>query len=335
MKIRKLMVLPLAATLMLPAVAQQNAASDQGQSQPAATQNTSQQPDTQQQQNAPQQSPSAQKADQSLSARQPLVQDTRQGFWGKLNPFARKKYVQKQMTPIRDRVNELDELTSANSKMITDVDARTQEGIRQASLRAGEADQHAVQAGSQAQQAQNTAQNATQRLQTVEGVVNNLDQYQAATQVEIRFRAGQAALSSRAKEALDNLASSLKDQRNYIVEVQGFAPGSSQAAVQHSEKLADSVVRYLVINHDVPVYRIFTLGMGNARVVQAAQQQEQPGTARRARGPRVEVTVLKNSSLEQLSAQNVAPTTPQAPGVGTQAAPPQSSPKQQPQEPPK
>ena len=70
-----------------------------------------------------------------------------------MNPFARKKYVQRQTGPIRDRINELDELTAANGKMIKDVDSRAQEGIKLASAKANEADQHAIDAGNRATQA--------------------------------------------------------------------------------------------------------------------------------------------------------------------------------------
>jgi len=303
MKIRSLMVLPLAATMMLPALAQQSASQDQNQatqSQPAQNQAQS---------------------DDQISNRQPLQQETREGFWGKLNPFARKKYVQRQMTPIRNRVNELDELTAANAKNIKDVDSRAQEGIRQASAKAEQADQHALDAGNRAQAAHQTAQQASTRLQTVEQVVTNFDQYSPTNQTEIRFRSGQSALSKSAKEALDEVATQLQNQRGYIVEVQGFAPGASAASIQSSQKMADAVVRYLVINHEIPVYRIYTLGMGNAKVTPSAQQnadqQEADAKPARAyRGPRVMVSVLKNSSLDQLNQQAMA--TPQN---GNYAAP--------------
>ena len=153
MTIRRLMVLPLAATLT--AFAQQAPATS-GQSQTAA---------------ATQSSSSAtpiSSSDQATAARPPLTNDTHEGFWGKINPFARKKWVQKQLVPIRDRVNELDQLTAANSRDIKDVDARATEGIRQASARADQADQHALDAGNRAQQAQLTAQQSDQRLQTVQ-----------------------------------------------------------------------------------------------------------------------------------------------------------------------
>ena len=250
----------------------------------------------------------------NASGKQPLQYDTHEGFWGKVNPFARKKYVQRQVQPVQDRVNELDELTASNTKMIKDVDARAQQGIQLASAKANEADQHAIDAGNKAQMAQLTASQATTRLSTVEQVVGNIDQYKAATQTEIRFRPGQSVLSKKAKDALDELATPLKDQRGYIVEVQGFSSGRGQSAITTSQKMADSVVRYLVLNHEIPVYRIYVVGMGNAPVT------AEDGKAKRTSGGRVEISLLKND-LEQLSsaatssAPMSAPASEQAPAA--------------------
>jgi len=292
MKNRALVALIVAIVLALPAFAQQTNSTSQNQS--ASSQSA------QSSQTAP--------ADQTASAqtmgatgKQPLQPETHEGFWGHLNPFARKKYVQRQTSPIRDRVNELDELTAANSKMIKDVDARAQQGIQLASAKANEADQHAIDAGNKAQMAQQTATQANTRLSTVEQVVGNIDQYKAATQTEIRFRAGQSVLSQNAKSALDDMATPLKNQRGYIIEVQGFSSGRGQAAIATSQKMADSVVRYLVLNHDVPVYRIYVVGMGNAPVPNA----DETSKTKRTSGGRVEVSLLKNY-LEQLASTSGA-----------------------------
>lgn len=305
MKIRVLYTLPLAATLMIPAVAQQTPA-DQQQPSAAASQSSSQ-PSSQP---ATSTSTSNSTDDQNMSARQPLQPEVRQGFWGKINPFARKKYVQRQLSPVRNRVNELDDLTAANSKSIKDVDARAQEGIRRASAKASEADQHAVDAGNRAQQANQTALQATNRLSTVEQVVGNIDQYQPASQTEIRFRPGQRTLSPKAKAALDELATNLSNQKGYIVEVQGFSASRGQAGVQTSQAMANSVVRYLVEQHQVPVYRIFVLGMGNAKVQSASADATNPNSnsaapAKPAHGNRVEVSLMKNS-LDQLAANGTS-----------------------------
>ena len=111
-------------------------------------------------------------------------------------------------------------------------------------------------------------------------------------------------LSEKAKAALDEMATPLKSQRGYVVEVQGFSSGHGQLAISTSQKMAESVVRYLVLNHDIPVYRIYLVGMGNA----PAPESESSGEPKkRITGGRVEVSLLKNN-LEQLASSNSSPT---------------------------
>ncbi len=294
MKNRIVFALLLAVILAAPVFAQQ---SSTPATEPATTQSSSAQ-------SSPVQ-PAAQTATRADSAtgKDPLQPETREGFWGHLNPFARKKYVARQTQPIRDRINELDELTASNTRAIKDTDARAQQGIQLASAKANEADQHAVEAGNKAQAAQQTAQQANTRLNTVEQVVTNIDQYQPAIQTEILFKPGQMVLSRNAKNALDEMARPLKNQRGYVVEVQGFSSGHGQPAIATSQKMAESVVRYLVLNHDIPVYRIYLVGMGNAPVPASASEAK----PKRIVGGRVEVSLLKNN-LEQLASTGTAST---------------------------
>jgi outer membrane protein OmpA-like peptidoglycan-associated protein len=301
MKTRFWIALPLAAALILPAAAQTSPSSSNQDNPPPMPQmapdNSAQQLPalSQEQPSTTRQTPDQKAADENLQARQPLTAERHEGFWGKINPFARKKYVQRQLGPIRDRTNELDELTAANAKNIKDVDSRAQHGIQLANNRANEADMHAVDAGNRAQAAQQTATQASTRLQTVEQVVTNIDQYKPVTQTEIRFRPGQTMLSRKAKDALDDMAKGVKDQKGYIVEIQGFSAGRGESAIENSQRLAEAVRRYLVINNDIPVYRVHVLGLGNAPM------PSDDGTAKRVRGARVEISLLKND-LEQLSA---------------------------------
>jgi outer membrane protein OmpA-like peptidoglycan-associated protein len=121
--------------------------------------------------------------------------------------------------------------------------------------------------------------------------VGNLGEYKGGAQTEIRFQPGQTVLSKAAKEALDQMAAQLKDQRSYIIEVRGFAPGRGQAASANSRKMAESVVRYLVLNHQIPVYRVYEMSMGNAAV-------SGNGTvAKHSSGGRVEVNVMKSDMV--------------------------------------
>jgi outer membrane protein OmpA-like peptidoglycan-associated protein len=252
-------------------------------------------------------SPQPASADQSASASpsataaglEPLQPPARQDFWEGdepsfgaliLHPFATKQYVRRHVEPIRDRLNELEELTASDRKMTRDVDARAQQGIQLVSAKDDLADQHALEAANKAEMANTMATSAQTRLAAIETVVGNIDQYKSAPQTEILFRPGQTTLSKQAKDALDAIATQLKDQHGYIIEVQGFSSGQGQTAIANSRKVADSVARYLMLNHEIPVYRIYLIGMGNADV------------AKGTHGARVEVSLLKNDN-EQTAKQ--------------------------------
>jgi outer membrane protein OmpA-like peptidoglycan-associated protein len=236
-------------------------------------------------------------ASQSASDREPLQEPRPSNFWDGddpnlvnlvLHPFANKKYVLRHTQPIRDRLNELDQLTAENSGKIKDVDARATQGIQLASEKVSLADQHSSDALNKAQLAQTAATEASTHVSTAEQSVTSLDQYKGSGQTEIRFRPGQSVLSKSAKDALDQMAGPLANQRSYIIEIRGFSSGHGQTAIANSQKMADSVVRYLVHTHNIPVYRIYATGLGNVVVTGE-------GTASRpASGGRVEVSVLQS-----------------------------------------
>ena len=201
--------------------------------------------------------------------------------------MARKKWVNRQVSPVKDRLNELDQLSAKNANDIKDVDSRAQAGIHQAQSTADAANQQAVAASTQAGQAQQMAQKATTQTTQLGTTVSNLDQYQQIADTEIHFKAGQVGLNAKAKEALDQIATQLQGQKGYIVEVQGYSTARGQAGIQKSQDMADAVVRYLVVDHQVPVYRIYRLAMGNAPR-EASTESGNSGTV-------VHVTLMHNS----------------------------------------
>jgi hypothetical protein len=69
--------------------------------------------------------------------------------WLILHPFASKQYVRRHVQPIQDRVNELDQITADNTRMIRDVDTRAQKGIQMVSDKTSLADEHAQDAAVQ------------------------------------------------------------------------------------------------------------------------------------------------------------------------------------------
>ena len=228
----------------------------------------------------------------------PLSTQSKEGFWGHMNPFARKKWVKRQLDPVKDQLNELDQLQAKNARDIRDLDTRTATGIQHAQSTADQANQTAMGASTTAGQAQQLAQQASGKTEQLNTTVSNLDQYQKVNDTELIFRSGQTALNSRAKLALDQVASQVQGQKGYVVEIEGYSRTRGQAGIQSSQHMADAVVRYLVTAHQIPVYRIHQLALGNAKL--------QDGTAP-ASGNAVRVSIMQNS----LAAVN-APATPGA-----------------------
>lgn len=188
----------------------------------------------------------------------PLEDQSKEGFWGHMNPFARKKWVKRQVDPIKDRDNELDQLQAKNANDIRDVDSRSQAGINHAMTTANAADQQAMDARNRADAAQGVATDASNRTTSLNGTVSNLDQYQTVSSTAVPFVHGRVVLGPKGKADLDDVATKLSGEKGYIIEVEGY----SRSGVQTSQAMADAVVRYLVTEHQVPIYRIYRTGMG-------------------------------------------------------------------------
>ena len=236
----------------------------------------------------------------------PLAGQSKEGFWGHLNPFARKKWVNRQVDPIKDRTNELDQLQAKNANDIKDVDARSQAGINRAMSSANAADQHALDARNRADSAAGVASEADNRTTSLNGTVSNLDQYQTVSTAPVAFAAGRTTLGPKAKTQLDDLASKLANEKGYIIEVQGY----SRAGVRTSTAMADSVVRYLVTEHQVPLYRIYRTGLG--------KNTEKPADGERPVTNGVVISLMHNS-LATMSAKSGPAPQPNAAGSANSA----------------
>jgi outer membrane protein OmpA-like peptidoglycan-associated protein len=237
----------------------------------------------------------------------PLSGDSKEGFWGHMNPMARKKWVKRQTDPIKGQVNELDQLQAKNANDIKDVDARSQAGIKNAMNTANTADQHAQDAANRANAANTLASNASNRTDSLGNTVGNLDQYQTVSQTSVKFASGRTSLGPTGKSDLDALATTLAGEKGYIIEVQGYSRGG----VQTSQAMADSVARYLVTEHQVPVYRIYKTGLG--------KDTAKPTDGEQAIVNGVRVTLLHNSLATMGSNSASNSTAPKAAASGASA----------------
>jgi OmpA family len=276
---RHLAVLALASAIAVPVWAQQTQPSDTDsqQSQPSATDSQS--------------VPSSATQQPSPAITQPVAQP-KEGFWGRMNPFASKKWVKRETDPINDRLSELDDVNARNARDIKDVDARAQAGILRAQNSADAADQTANTANQQALNANNTAQQASGHVDHLNSTVNGLDQYQQASDLEIKFHGGSPALTADARTQLDQLAANLTGREGYILEMEAHSPAAGGNGIQSSQRMAESVERYLVTEHQIPVYRMHFVAMGNAQAPATGDADQKPV---RVKTSSVHVMLMENS----------------------------------------
>jgi outer membrane protein OmpA-like peptidoglycan-associated protein len=192
------------------------------------------------------------------------------------NPFPRKVWAKKRPDSINNRLDELEAVKAKNEKEVQDVDSRAQAGIRQAQSAVDAANQTATAANNQAQQAGNNVQSPANHADDVSGTVNGLDSYMSVTETEVTFRPDRPILSSDAKKQLDDLATTVNGLHGYILEVEGHSPLAGIAGIQDSERLAEVVKLYLATEHEIPVYRMHSVALGNAMSAPAQYRSDLP-----------------------------------------------------------
>ncbi|MBA3713849.1 MAG: OmpA family protein [Pyrinomonadaceae bacterium] len=156
-----------------------------------------------------------------------------------------------------------------------------------------------------AKAAQDTADSAIAGVNATNERISALDDYVPQQSVAVNFKVGSAVLQPEGKTQLDEIAKQAASAKGYVLEVGGFASadGSTEANRKLSQRRADSVIRYLVENHNIPLRRIITpYGYGEAQAV--ADNTTKEG---RQQNRRVEVKVLVNRGIMQGSPNMTTP----------------------------
>jgi outer membrane protein OmpA-like peptidoglycan-associated protein len=226
---------------------------------------------------------------------------------------ATKKYVRNTTAPIQAKVDQVGEQTTKqgtaieeNRTQIKQVDESAQSGISAAKERAMTAENRAGEAMKSAEKANQGVQQNSQAitsvstdLQGVKNAVANLDDYKKQSEIAVTFKFDRYSLSDEAMQQLDQLAASASQAKRFFVAVEGFTDqvGSSQYNEALSRRRADAVVQYLVTKHNIPIYRIHMIGLGEQKLVEEASTREA-----RAKNRRVEVRLF--SADQALSARS-------------------------------
>src|SRR5271154_3213542 len=219
-----------------------------------------------------------------------------------------KTYVRQQTTPLINKTNELDDMTAKNSRDLKDVDQRAQAGIQNVQAQAAAADQKALAAGGEADKAQMAANGASQRVDTLTNAVINLDNYHPVVETAVHFGFNRDNLTKEAKEAIDQLATSVATTKGYIITVEGATDsiGSAEYNYDLSERRANAVIQYLAAEKEVPAYKIYLIGLGKDKPLDSNKTADG-----RAKNRRVDIRLMSNSGTDATPAQ--APSTSTTP----------------------
>lgn len=227
---------------------------------------------------------------------------------------ATKKYVNRTVAPIDQRLGENEKRTteqgteiealeadaSRTRERVGDLDTnlkQTNEKLNQTNTLATNAQQSATQAQQAAEQAKTYAENRTNALgRTIE----SLNQYELAKEGNVLFAFNKAKLTEEGKQMLTELAEAAKNNKRFVIEVQGFtdSSGSLEGNLALSQRRADAVVRYLTMEHQIPLRNIHRLGAGEDAPV--ADNKTREG---RKQNRRVEVRVFTSGGAAGQGAQ--------------------------------
>jgi len=232
---------------------------------------------------------------------------------------ATKKYVRKtvneRVTPIEGRTQELEETVRRNTQDIHTLDDRLTKRVDEVSGRvdraqasADEASSHAIAADERASRADEHAGRAEQR---VEDIRANLDRYTLMSTVSVNFKLNSADLTQDGKSVLDNLALEAKNQKGYILEIQGFTDSTGQGKINDklSQARAESVQRYLARQHQIPIYKMSILGLGELKE-EGVERTRRARYEARSRNRRVDVQLLINNAVGAPEQQKATPIQP-------------------------
>jgi len=219
---------------------------------------------------------------------------------------ATKKHVRASIAPVENRVEAVEKRATQSEADVdalekqlsqtTEIASGADREAKLAKAMATTADGKAVAAGQRADGANALAEKSMTRIgevettfgKSIDGLYENIDNYQMSRAENITFAFNRAELSKEMKEKLDGFASTIKDQKKFVIEVQGFTDqvGNASYNQELSQRRALAVARYLSAQHDVPLRRIQLLGVGEVKPV--ADNKTREG---RMQNRRVEVKV--------------------------------------------
>ena len=209
-----------------------------------------------------------------------------------------KGYVRKSVDPVEQKVEQVDQNSQkrdsdqvANLTKTNQVVDENEKKLNATSEIAKTADTEAKDAISKTNQNAKDVGDVRNNLQTV---VANIDDYKPLNQAVVHFAVNKDTLTKDEKAKLDGVATQIGGLQRYFITVEGFTDQTGNHAYndQLSRQRANQVISYLVGSHDIPVYRIHMVGLGEQKLIENGK-----GRKARQESRRVEITIFSAKPL--------------------------------------
>jgi OmpA-OmpF porin, OOP family len=207
---------------------------------------------------------------------------------------ATKNYVKQSITPVEQKVDQVDKSSQArDSSQVADLN-KTNQTVDEDEKKLSATDEIAKTADNTSKGAMSKSNQNSKDISDLRGVVANIDDYKPANQTVVHFGINKDTLTKDEKAKLDEVATQIGAQARYFITVEGFTDQTGNSALndQLSRARANQVISYLVGSHDVPVYRIHMVGLGDQKLI-----DEGKGKKAREASRRVEITVYTAKPL--------------------------------------
>ena len=218
---------------------------------------------------------------------------------------ATKGYVRKSVEPVDQKVQQVDQSSQKRDADQVAAQTKTSQELEEDEKKLDATGEVARTADSQSKDALGkTAQNAKSLgdlRSNVKDVVANIDDYKPAGQETVHFKVNQHTLSKDERAKLDDIATKAAAMPRYFITVEGYTDqtGSKEYNDQLSRERANQVISYLVGTHNIPVYRVHMIGLGDQKLVDNGK-----GRQARQASRRVEVTIFSAKPLTVSDASN-------------------------------
>ena len=208
---------------------------------------------------------------------------------------ATKGYVKQSIDPIDKKVTEVDTASkSRDASQVSDI-TKTNQVVDEDEKKLSATDEIAKSADGTAKGAMAKADANAKGLGDLRTVIANIDDYKpAGAAAVVHFGINKYALTADEKAKLDGVATQVGSLQRYFITVEGYTDQTGNAAYNDtlSRERANAVISYLVGSHNVPVYRVHMIGLGQQKLIDDGK-----GKDARAASRRVEITVYSAKPL--------------------------------------